>query len=46
MEWSGGHLTEDTAIVTLGCATQDEEEWFRDHLDDVRTATLSGEVSR
>lgn len=44
VEWSGGHLTEDTAIVTLGGETQDEEDWFRGHLDDVRTGTLSGEV--
>ncbi|MFD7764783.1 hypothetical protein [Streptomyces microflavus] len=46
VEWSGGHQTEDTAIVTLGGETQDEEEWFRYHLVDVRTGTLSGEVSR
>ncbi len=45
VEWSGGYLTEDTAIVTLGGESQDEEEWFRYHLVDVRTGTLSGEFT-
>jgi hypothetical protein len=45
VEWSGGYLTEDTAIVTLGGESQDEEEWFRHHLVDVRTGTLSGEFT-
>ncbi len=34
VEWSGGYLTEDTAIVALGSESQDEEEWFRYHLVD------------
>ncbi|MFD9635522.1 hypothetical protein [Streptomyces violascens] len=45
VEWSGGYLTEDTAIVTLGGENQDEEEWFRYHLVDVRTGTCSGELT-
>jgi hypothetical protein len=45
VEWSGGYLTEDTAIVALGGESQDEEEWFRYHLVDVRTGTLSGEFT-
>ncbi|NUW05213.1 hypothetical protein [Streptomyces sp. CAI 127] len=45
VEWSGGYLTEDTAIVTLGGESQDEEEWFRHHLVDVRTGTLSSEFT-
>ncbi|MGC5396994.1 hypothetical protein ACPXCP_14755 [Streptomyces sp. DT20] len=45
VEWSGGYLTEDTAVVTLGGESQDEEEWSRHHLVDVRTGTLSGELT-
>ncbi|MFE4859812.1 hypothetical protein [Streptomyces sp. NPDC056670] len=45
VEWSGGYLSEDTAIVTVGGESQDEEEWFRHHLVDVRTGTLSGELT-
>jgi hypothetical protein len=45
VEWGGGYLTPDTAIVTLGGQTEDEEEWFRYHLVDVRTGTLSGEIT-
>jgi hypothetical protein len=45
-EWSGGYLTPDLAVVTLGGGEgQDEEEWFRHHLIDVRTSTLSGEIA-
>ncbi|WP_017241990.1 hypothetical protein [Streptomyces sp. SS] len=43
IEWSGGYLTPDLAVVTLGGEGQDEEEWFRCHLVDVRTGTLSGD---
>ncbi|BBC36654.1 uncharacterized protein SGFS_079480 [Streptomyces graminofaciens] len=42
MEWGGGYLTPDTAVVTLGGESEDEEEWFRHHLVDVRTGTVSG----
>ncbi|MBC2904279.1 hypothetical protein [Streptomyces cupreus] len=45
LEWSGGYLTPDTAVVTLGGESQDEEEWFRYHLIDVRTGTPSGEIA-
>ncbi|MGW7433289.1 hypothetical protein ACWGIN_27580 [Streptomyces sp. NPDC054861] len=46
VEWSGGYLTSDLAVVTLGGEDPDgEEEWFRYHLVDVRTGTLSGEIT-
>ncbi|MFF7051680.1 hypothetical protein ACFY94_25310 [Streptomyces griseorubiginosus] len=45
VEWSGGYLTDDTAVVTLGGAGEDEEEWFRHHLVDVRTGTVGGEFT-
>ncbi|MER7516577.1 hypothetical protein [Streptomyces sp. NPDC126499] len=44
VEWSGGYLSPDLAIVALGGEGQDEEEWFRYHLVDVRTGTLNGEI--
>ncbi|WP_030771736.1 MULTISPECIES: hypothetical protein [unclassified Streptomyces] len=44
LEWSGGYLTPDTAVVTLGGEREDEEEWFRHHLVDVRTGALGGEI--
>ncbi|MFJ7586702.1 hypothetical protein ACIQZO_04740 [Streptomyces sp. NPDC097617] len=43
--WSGGYLTANTAVVTLGGETPDEEVWFRHHLVDVRTGTLGGEIT-
>ncbi|MFG2977153.1 hypothetical protein ACGFYY_29725 [Streptomyces sp. NPDC048331] len=45
MEWSGGYLTPDTAVITLGGEREDEEEWFRHQLVDVRTGTPGGEIS-
>lgn len=45
VEWSGGYLTSELAVVTLGGEGQDEEEWFRYHLIDVRTGILSGEIA-
>ncbi|MEU6355837.1 hypothetical protein ABZ896_42085 [Streptomyces sp. NPDC047072] len=45
VEWSGGYLTPDTAVVVLGGETEDEEEWFRFHLVDVRTGTISGDLA-
>ncbi|MBW5485603.1 hypothetical protein [Streptomyces bambusae] len=45
VEWSGGYLTPDTAVVTLGGETEDGEEWFRFHLIDVRTGRISGEMA-
>ncbi|WP_371638966.1 hypothetical protein [Streptomyces virginiae] len=44
VEWSGGYLTPDIAVVTLGGEREDEEEWFRHHLVDVRTGALLGEI--
>ncbi|WP_404962137.1 hypothetical protein [Streptomyces sp. 147326] len=45
VEWSGGYLTPDTAVVTLGGEREDEEEWFRHHLVDVSTGTVIGEIA-
>lgn len=45
VEWGGGYLAPDLAVVTLGGEGQDEEEWFRYHLIDVRTGTLSGDLA-
>ncbi|MEU7027974.1 hypothetical protein AB0A60_14935 [Streptomyces sp. NPDC046275] len=45
VEWAGGYLTPDLAIVTLGGTDQDEEECFRHHLVDVHTGTLRGEFT-
>ncbi|WP_256916948.1 hypothetical protein [Streptomyces hilarionis] len=43
VEWSGGCLTPDTAVVTLGGEREDEEEWCGHHLVDVRTGAVRGE---
>lgn len=45
VEWSGGYLTPDTAVVSLGSETEDGEEWFRYHLINVRTGTLDAEIA-
>ncbi|MFG3350327.1 hypothetical protein ACGF1Z_35435 [Streptomyces sp. NPDC048018] len=48
VEWSGGYLTPDLAIVTVGGTDEneeDEKEWFRCHLVDVRSGTVSGEIT-
>jgi hypothetical protein len=45
VEWSGGYLTPDTAVVSLGGEGDDGEEWFRHHLIDVRTGTPAGEIA-
>ncbi|MFD8638441.1 hypothetical protein [Streptomyces sp. NPDC059533] len=45
VEWCGGYLTPDTAIVTLGGESEDEEEWFRHHLVDVVSGTVGGEIA-
>ncbi|MFD6415220.1 hypothetical protein [Streptomyces sp. NPDC060194] len=42
LEWSGGYLTAGTAVVTVR-REDDEEEWFRHHLVDLRTGTPGGE---
>ncbi|MEU4152058.1 hypothetical protein [Streptomyces sp. NPDC026659] len=44
VEWSGGYLTPDTAVVTLGGETEDGDEWFRHHLVDVHTGVIGGEL--
>ncbi|MFI6349622.1 hypothetical protein [Streptomyces sp. NPDC050560] len=45
MEWSGGYLTPDTAVVTVGGETENEGEWFRHHLLDVHTGAVVGEIA-
>ncbi|MFB6618762.1 hypothetical protein ACIGFK_02935 [Streptomyces sp. NPDC085524] len=45
VEWSGGYLTADLAVITLGGETEDEEEWFRYHLVDVRTGTVGSDIT-
>ncbi|MFJ4501159.1 hypothetical protein [Streptomyces sp. NPDC088864] len=45
MEWSGGYLTPDLAVVPLAGEDEDEEEWFRHHLIDLRTGTHKGELA-
>ncbi|MFD4657753.1 hypothetical protein ACFWP2_19235 [Kitasatospora sp. NPDC058444] len=43
LEWSGGHLTEDTLLATLVGQDEDEEDWFRHYLLDARTGHVHGE---
>ncbi|MEU9851668.1 hypothetical protein [Streptomyces sp. NPDC047974] len=43
VEWSGGYLTPDTAVVTLAGETEDGEDWYRFHLVDVSTGTVDSE---
>lgn len=45
IEWSGGYLTPDTAVVTLAGETEEGEDWFRCHLVDVRTGAAGGEIA-
>ncbi|MFE1292748.1 hypothetical protein [Streptomyces sp. NPDC058751] len=45
VEWSGGYLSPDLAVVTLGGEREDEEEWFSHHLVDVRTGGPRGEIA-
>ncbi|MFD8953978.1 hypothetical protein ACFV0B_34575 [Streptomyces xanthophaeus] len=45
VEWCGGYLNPDTAVVTLGGESDDEEEWFRHHLVDVSTGTVASEIA-
>lgn len=40
VEWSGGYLTRDTAIVTLAGETEDEQEWFRHYRVNLRSGQL------
>jgi hypothetical protein len=41
LEWAGGYLDADTAFVVAG-GENDDQEWFRHHLIDVRTGTHLG----
>lgn len=45
IEWSGGYLTPDTAVVTLAGETEDGEDWFRCHVVDVRTGNVGGDIA-
>ncbi|MFF5808478.1 hypothetical protein [Streptomyces sp. NPDC012746] len=45
VEWCGGYLTPDTAVVTLGGEGEEEDEWFRFHLVDVSAGTVVGEIA-
>ncbi|MFC9292982.1 hypothetical protein ACFTWH_06250 [Streptomyces sp. NPDC057011] len=47
VEWAGGYLTPDTAVVALGGENEDDDaqEWFRYHLVDVRTGAVGGELT-
>ncbi|MGY0006952.1 hypothetical protein [Micromonospora sp. I033] len=43
VEWAGGYLDGDTAVVALaGEDEETEEEWHRHHLVDVRTGEIRG----
>ncbi|MEV5543316.1 hypothetical protein AB0L13_41495 [Saccharopolyspora shandongensis] len=42
VEWAGGYLDSETAIVTIGGETEDEQEWYRHHLVDARTGQVHG----
>ncbi|MET7506137.1 hypothetical protein [Streptomyces albidoflavus] len=45
VEWCGGYLTPDTAVVALGGETEDGAgEWFRHVVVDVRTGVVAGEL--
>ncbi|MFC0552741.1 hypothetical protein ACFFHJ_17785 [Planotetraspora thailandica] len=43
VEYSGGYLTPDTAIVAIAGETEDEEEWFRHYSVDLRSGQIEGE---
>ncbi|MER6349878.1 hypothetical protein ACWC10_03470 [Streptomyces sp. NPDC001595] len=43
VEWSGGFLSPDTVVVTVGGETEDEQEWFRHYRVDVRSGQVRGE---
>jgi hypothetical protein len=40
LEWSGGYLSTDTAIVTLAGETDDGQEWFRYHRAEIGSGHL------
>lgn len=43
IEWSGGHLDSETAIVTIAGETDDEQDWHRHHRVDLRTGLVGAE---
>lgn len=43
VEWSGGYLTPDAAIVTIAGETEDEEEWFRRYRVNLRSGEVEAE---
>ncbi|MFF2521348.1 hypothetical protein [Streptomyces liangshanensis] len=45
MEWSGGYLTPDLAVVTVVGEGDDQEEWSRHYVVDVRTGRIDGEFA-
>ncbi|MEU6151849.1 hypothetical protein ABZ816_17805 [Actinosynnema sp. NPDC047251] len=42
VEWAGGFLDPDTAVVALFGETEDDDEWFGHHLVDVPTGRVLG----
>ncbi|WBB68608.1 hypothetical protein [Micromonospora sp. WMMD812] len=43
VEWAGGYLDTDTAVVTIaGEDEETEEQWHRHHLVDARTGEIRG----
>jgi hypothetical protein len=43
VEWNGGYLTPDTAVVTISGETEDEHEWFRHYRVDLRSGRVGAE---
>ncbi|MFJ8434945.1 hypothetical protein ACIQ9P_26955 [Kitasatospora sp. NPDC094019] len=43
LEWSGGHLSPDTLIVTIAGETEDEREWFGHYRVDARSGEVHAE---
>ncbi|MCP2324160.1 hypothetical protein HDA40_002667 [Hamadaea flava] len=42
VEWAGGYLDSQTAIVSIGGETEDEQQWHQHHLVDARTGQVHG----
>ncbi|MGI5171131.1 hypothetical protein ACQEU3_42940 [Spirillospora sp. CA-253888] len=40
LEWSGGFLSPDTAVVVLAGETDDNPDWFRDYRVDLRAGRV------
>ncbi|MFJ4091715.1 hypothetical protein ACIPYS_09045 [Kitasatospora sp. NPDC089913] len=43
VEWSGGHLSPDTVVVTVVGESEDGEEWFRHYRVDARSGRVHAE---